>query len=76
MSSQPCSSEIAHDLDYYGPRPLGRTRRNVILPPAGMCFLCHNEPVLPGESFGLQCSIKADLSWLEGRKLAEIAGMA
>lgn len=63
----PCSSEIAHDLDYYGPRPLGRKARITIHPPAGMCFQCHREPVIPGESFGLKCSIAADLSWVEGQ---------
>jgi len=67
---QPTSTEIAHDRDYYGPDPMRRQRRPVILPPKGMCFQCHREPVLPGESFGLKCSIAADLSWVEGRKLA------
>lgn len=77
MSSLPCSSEIAHAEDYdrrHGsPRP--RIRSGEFHPPQGMCFLCHREPVLPGQSFGLQCSIAADLSWVEGQKLAEIARM-
>lgn len=80
MSSLPCSSEIAHAEDYRrrhaSPRPLQSGRRLVNHPPQGMCFLCHREPVLPGQSFGLQCSIASDLSWVEGQKLADIARMA
>lgn len=65
------SSEISHAEDYRTrhafPRPLQAGRRLVRRPNPGMCFQCHAEPVLPGGSFGLQCSIKADLSWVAGQ---------
>lgn len=61
------STEIAHEQDYEKRHGSPRQRRTPtpIFPPEGMCFLCHEEPVLPEESFGLKCSITSDLAWVE-----------
>ena len=64
------SVDIAHAADYAqrhgSPRKTDRSA-SMPRPPAGQCFECHSEPVLPGQSFGLKCSIRADLNWVEGQ---------